>query len=132
MNTTQTLQQLKDLKLTGMASSYDAQLALPLNQQLETHELLAHLVQTETLHRINEKTAAYLKLAKLRLSATIEQIECAAARGLTKQQRLYLWKDNTSKPESRSVLPVPPGQEKASWLVLSAITPEVKDPKWLT
>ena len=53
MNTTQTLQQLKDLKLTGMVSSYGAQLELPLNQQLETHELLAHLVQTETLHRSN-------------------------------------------------------------------------------
>lgn len=86
MNTTQTLQQLKDLKFTGMASSYAAQLELPLNQQLETHELLAHLVQTETLHRSNEKTATYLKLAKLRLPATIEQIECSLTRGLTKPQ----------------------------------------------
>lgn len=86
MNTTQTLQQLKDLKLTGMVSSYSSQLELPLNQQLETHELLAHLVQTETLHRSNEKTATYLKLAKLRLPATIEQIECSLTRGLTKQQ----------------------------------------------
>jgi DNA replication protein DnaC len=86
MNTTQTLEQLNNLKLTGMASSYGAQLELPLNQQLESHELLAHLVQTETLHRSNEKTATYLKLAKLRLPATIEQIECSLTRGLTKQQ----------------------------------------------
>jgi DNA replication protein DnaC len=90
MNTTQTLQQLKNLKLTGMAFSYGAQLELPLHQQLETHELLAHLVQTETLHRSNEKTATYLKLAKLRLPATIEQIECSLARGLTKQQLALL------------------------------------------
>lgn len=69
-----------------MAASYSAQLELPLHQQLEAHELLAHLVQTETLHRSNEKTATYLKLAKLRLPATIEQIECSPSRGLTKQQ----------------------------------------------
>jgi DNA replication protein DnaC len=35
---------------------------------------------------MNEKTAYYLKLAKLRLSATIENIECSTARNLTKQQ----------------------------------------------
>ena len=53
MNTTQTLEQLSALKLSGMASSYSAQLELPLHQQLETHELIAHLAQTETLHRSN-------------------------------------------------------------------------------
>src|SRR5262249_11892765 len=32
------------------------------------------------------KTAYYLKLAKLRLPATVEQIECSPSRNLTKQQ----------------------------------------------
>ena len=86
MNTTQTLEQLRELKLSGMASSYSSQLELPLNQQLDAHELIGHLVQAETLHRSNEKTATYLKLAKLRLPATTHQIECSVARGLTKQQ----------------------------------------------
>ena len=86
MNTTQTLEQLRELKLSGMASSYSSQLELPLNQQLDAHELIGYLVQAETLHRSNEKTATYLKLAKLRLPATTHQIECSVARGLTKQQ----------------------------------------------
>ena len=86
MNTTQTLEQLRELKLSGMASSYSSQLELPLNQQLDAHELIGHMVQAETLHRSNEKTATYLKLAKLRLPATTQQIECSVARGLTKQQ----------------------------------------------
>lgn len=86
MNTTQTLEQLRELKLTGMAASYSSQLELPLHQQLDAHELIGHMVQAETLHRANEKTTTYLKLAKLRLPATIEQIECSVARGLTKQQ----------------------------------------------
>jgi len=67
------MEQLRELKLSGMASSYNSQLELPLNQQLETHELIGHMVQAEALHRSNEKTATYLKLAKLRLPATIEQ-----------------------------------------------------------
>lgn len=86
MNTTETLHQMQQLKLTGMAASYGSQLELPLHQQLESHELLAHLVQSEVLHRTNKKTATYVKAARLRLSATIEQVECSAARGLTKQQ----------------------------------------------
>ena len=86
MNTTQTLQQLQQLRLQGMHHAYRSQLELPLNQQLETHDLVAHLTQAEELNRANEKTAYYLKLAKLRLPATVEQIEYSAARNLSKQQ----------------------------------------------
>jgi DNA replication protein DnaC len=86
MNTTQTLQQLQQLKLQGMAASYRSQLDLPIHQQLESHELIAQLVQAELLNRNNERTAYFLKMAKLRVPATPEQIECSVARNLTKQQ----------------------------------------------
>lgn len=86
MNTTQTLQQMKELRLAGMHHAYHSQLELPMDQQLDGHELIAHLMQSEQLNRTNEKTAYYIKLAKLRLTATIEQIECSASRNLTKQQ----------------------------------------------
>ncbi len=90
MNTNETLEQLKTLKLMGMATSYKSQLERPLHQQLEAHELLGHLVQAETLHRSNEKTATYLKAARLRLAATVEQVVCSPARGRTKQQLAQL------------------------------------------
>lgn len=90
MNTTQTLEQMQQLRLRGLYQAYKSQLELPLNQQLETHELIAYLLQAETLHRANEKTAWYLKLAKLRLAATMEQIECSAARNISKQQLAVL------------------------------------------
>lgn len=90
MNTTQTLQQMKQLRLEGMHQTYRSQLELPMDHQLESHDLVAHLVQSEELHRANEKTAYYLKLAKLRLPATLEQIECSAARNLTKSQLALL------------------------------------------
>ena len=90
MNTTETLQQLHQLKLTGMAAGYKSQLELPVHQQLETHELMAHLVQSELLSRNNQRTSYYLRLARLRLPATPEQIECTASRNLTKQQLAVL------------------------------------------
>jgi DNA replication protein DnaC len=86
MNTTETLQQLQNLKLHGMAAAYKTQMEQPLHQQLESHELLAQLVQSEIYNRSNEKTTNYLKLAKFRISSTAEQIECSANRNLTKQQ----------------------------------------------
>lgn len=90
MNTTQTLQQMQVLRLGGMYQAYKSQLELPLNQQLEGHELIAHLLQNEQQYRSNEKTAYYLKLAKLRIPSTMEQIECSPTRNLSKQQLAML------------------------------------------
>lgn len=90
MNTTQTLEQMQQLRLQGMHQAYRSQLELPMDQQLEGHDLIAHLTQSEQLNRTNEKTAYYLKLAKLRLPATVEQIECSASRNLNKQQLAVL------------------------------------------
>lgn len=53
---------------------------------VDGHELAAHLLQTEQLSRQQEKTAYYLRLAKLRLPAIPEQVTCSASRNLTKQQ----------------------------------------------
>ncbi len=86
MNTNQTVQQLQQLKLHGMAASYQAQLEIPLHQQMDAHELIAHLSQSELLTRTNERTAYYLKLAKLKLNALPESIECSSTRNITKQQ----------------------------------------------
>src|SRR5580693_10769119 len=66
MNTNETLQQMQQLKFHGMQASYSMQLDLPIHQQLEAHELIAQLIQAELLSRNNERTAYYLKLAKLR------------------------------------------------------------------
>lgn len=86
MNTNATLEQMKELRLSGMAITYAQQLELPVHQQLDAHELIAQLLQSEQLTRQQEKTTYYLKLAKLRLPAIPEQISCSAARNLTRQQ----------------------------------------------
>jgi hypothetical protein len=93
MNTTQTLEQMKQLRLQGMYHAYRSQLELPLDQQLDGHDLVAQLIQSEELNRNNEKTAYYLKLAKLRLPATVEQIECGPTRNLSNNKWLPLLRD---------------------------------------
>ena len=86
MNTNETLQQMQQLKLHGMAASYKSQLDLPVHQQLDAHELMAQLIQAEQISRTNERTVNYLRLAKLRIAAIPEQVECSVARNLPKQQ----------------------------------------------
>jgi DNA replication protein DnaC len=86
MNTTQTLQEMQELKLAGMASSYMAQLELSIDQQLDGHALVAHLLQAEKLHRSNERMDTLLKAAKLRYNSLPELIECSESRNLNKTQ----------------------------------------------
>ncbi len=44
MNTTQTLEQMQQLRLHGMYQCYKSQMELPMNQQLEGHDLIAQLI----------------------------------------------------------------------------------------
>ncbi|HXC06618.1 MAG TPA: IS21-like element helper ATPase IstB [Bacteroidia bacterium] len=97
MNTAQTLMQMQQLKLIGMYHAYQSQLDMSVNHQLDGHELLEHLVQSELTHRSNEKTTMLLRTAKLRLSAGIAQIECDTARNLTKQQLALMAEGNYIK-----------------------------------
>jgi DNA replication protein DnaC len=90
MNTTATLEQLNDLKLSGMFRSYQAVLQMPLNKHPEAHALIAQLAQAEKQNRIQYKTQIYLKLSKLRYAALLEQITCGRERNLTKEQLLQL------------------------------------------
>ena len=90
MNTNATITQLKTLKLSGMLRSYEAILQLPVHQQPEAHDLIAHLVEAESLHRTNRKTQRYLKNSKLRYTAILEQLTFSDQRQLSKNQVLQL------------------------------------------
>jgi DNA replication protein DnaC len=90
MNTTATLDQLKDLKLLGMARSYEAVLQLPVNQHPESHVLIAQLTESERQNRTHYKTQLYLKLSKLRYAAALEEISCSQNRNLPKEQLTQL------------------------------------------
>jgi DNA replication protein DnaC len=113
MNTTQTVEQMQRLKFNGMAAAYTMQLELPLHQQLESHELIAQLIQAEMLSRNNERTVLYLKLARLRLPAVPEHIECSTARNLTKQQLAILLQGDYIKQGETVLVTGPTGCGKS-------------------
>lgn len=82
MNTEATLQQLQELKLHGMASSYEAVLGLPVNSQPDAHQLIAQLAQHETESKQQRRTEMYLRLSKLRYAAMLEEVKCSSERNL--------------------------------------------------
>jgi DNA replication protein DnaC len=90
MNTEITVQQLRDMKLQGMAEQYQAILGLPLNQHPESHQLIALLAQAELQRRTENKTSVFLKLSKLRYPAMIEELAWGKDRNLNKESILML------------------------------------------
>lgn len=90
MNSQSTLEQLRQLKLHGMAACYQAMLEQPLQQQPEPHLWLGLLTQAEAQQRLTGRTELYLRLSKLRYHALPEQINCSAERGLLTEQLIQL------------------------------------------
>ncbi|GBE06993.1 transposase/IS protein [bacterium BMS3Abin11] len=83
----QTLQSLRNLKLTGMADGLEQQLAQPsTHDELGFEERLALLVDRESTHRHNNKITRLMKAAKLKLQAYPEDIDYHHPRGLQKSQ----------------------------------------------
>lgn len=90
MNTNKTWEQLRHLKLQGMADRYAAIIDQPIHQQPEAHAMMAMLAEAEEEQRTVQRTQLYLKLAKLRYSAYVEQVNCKPERGLTSEQLIRL------------------------------------------
>lgn len=103
MNNNATLNQLKELKLHGMATAYEAIIDWPVNKQPDAHELMAQLAEKETLFRNERRTQMYLRLSKLRYTAHIEDIACSPQRNLTKEQ-LSLLADCSWIPRAQNLL----------------------------
>lgn len=83
----QTLQNMRRLKLTGMADGLEQQLEQPVtHDELGFEERLALLVDRETTYRSNTKVTRLLKAAKLKLQASPEDINYRHPRGLQKSQ----------------------------------------------
>jgi DNA replication protein DnaC len=81
-----TLNQLRKLKLSGMAQAFSEQLEQPPLQDLSFNERFALLVDREMLHRGNRRLANLLRQAKLRQNALAENIDYTHQRNLNKGQ----------------------------------------------
>jgi DNA replication protein DnaC len=80
----QTFEKLYSLKLSGMAEALKAQLQQPDTTELSFEERLAMLVDAEYVYRENKRMKRLLQSAKLKLSASLEDIDYRAPRGLDK------------------------------------------------
>lgn len=85
-----TLDKLELLRLFGMAKALREQIDLPECATLTFEERLGLLVDRETTERENTRMNARLKRAKLRHTATIEDIDYRHPRGLDKATLLTL------------------------------------------
>ncbi len=82
MLTPHTLQTLRELRLRGMAEAYQAQLENPDAQALSFDERLGLLVDREWSARQSRRLTSRLQEAKLRLPASVEEVDYTVSRGL--------------------------------------------------
>ena len=90
MNTSQTIHQLRELKLHAMATLYEGTAQMPPHLQPSTHELIAQLVQSELLDRNDRKTKVLIKFSRLRYDAMLENLDYKKDRNLSKESILQL------------------------------------------
>lgn len=78
--------QLKQLRLMGMSSRWDAFMETREHHELSLSEGLEILLQSEEQDRANRRFERLKRTAKFRYSATIEELSFATNRGLNKSQ----------------------------------------------
>ncbi len=86
MNTQETVIQLKELKLKGMANTLESLMTLPVQSRPSFDFAIAKMVEAEILERKERKTEMFLKTSKLRYSAMIEDVACGVERNITTEQ----------------------------------------------
>ena len=85
--TTQTLSKMHEMKLHGMAASFQSRRVMPDHQDLTHDEFTALIVDDEYIHRQNNRQRRLLQMARLKFSsAALENIDYQANRGLLKSK----------------------------------------------
>lgn len=90
MNNQATLDLMRQLSLSGMAQAFETIISLPMDKQLTSDQLIAHLIHAENEHRQHRKMQSAIKQAKFRYQAAVEEIEYLPERNLDKNLILRL------------------------------------------
>ena len=86
----QTIDRLHEMKLTGMAQALEEQQGIPDMQDLSFDDRLALLLERESTARADRRLKRLLQLARLRLQASVEDVDFRVRRGLDKSVFLRL------------------------------------------
>jgi len=79
-----TLQSMRNLRLTGMADRYEAIFTMPSHQRPQSDVLLAQLLEAEDLYRNHRKSTLAIKNAKFRYQASVQELSFISSRNLDK------------------------------------------------
>lgn len=90
MNTTETINKMKEMRLHGMVRAYNTLRETRTQEDLTLDEMIAHLTDTEWDERYNKKIERLQKTASFRFKAHIEDIEYSKDRKLNKNTVLKL------------------------------------------
>ena len=90
MNTQETIIQLKDMKLKGMAASLETIMHLPVQARPTLELAIARMVEAELQDRRDRKTEMFLKTSRLRYTALLEDVICGTDRNFTKEDLAVL------------------------------------------
>lgn len=85
MNTQETIIQLKEMKLKGLAASLETIMNLPVQARPTLELAIARMVEAEQQDRRDRKTEMYLKTSRLRYTALLEDVICGTDRNFTKE-----------------------------------------------
>jgi DNA replication protein DnaC len=90
MNVQETILQLEELKLKGMADCYKSLQEMPVTNWPTMDQFVARLTEAEKQYRNERRTAMYLKTSKLRYNAVLEDVICSKERNLSKETLLSI------------------------------------------
>lgn len=84
MNNQETIDQLKSLKLNGMAAYFSQVEELPVQERPSIELFMAQMAEHELLYRSQKRTERYLKSSKLRYDSTVEHVICSEEHNISK------------------------------------------------
>jgi DNA replication protein DnaC len=106
------IDQLKSLRLNGMALTLEEQMQMQDIESLSFEERLGLMVDRETSYRENRRLKTRLKKAKLKQNACIEDIDFRHPRGLDKSLMVKLFSCDWVKDANNLIITGPTGTGK--------------------
>ncbi|MYM42207.1 ATP-binding protein [Duganella qianjiadongensis] len=110
-----TIEVMRKLGLNGMADEFERQISNPTIDELPFEHRIRVLIDQEMTYRDNKRLHGLLKKAKLQISASVEDIDYKAARGLSKPTMLQLSTLEWVRQSANLVITGPTGTGK-TWL----------------
>ncbi len=112
--TTQTLSKMHEMKLHGMAASFQSRRVMPDHQDLTHDEFTTLIIDDEYIHRQNNRQRRLLQMAKLKFSsAALENIDYQQNRGLLKSKITALQNNQWLEKHQNILISGPTGVGKS-------------------